>query len=85
MFSPSDAPGTPWPRPLTVAVLLAFVLADGFFWVWGFVALFGNDLPTAGRYLTWALVLMVVGGWAWRWWVAKGWIGGHATIRFGGA
>lgn len=83
---------TVWPRPLTVALLAIFVLVDGYLWVMGSIFLFSvvpehpsQGLPRAGNYLTAALAVMLVGGWAWRWAVAAGYIGGRPTARFGGA
>ncbi len=74
-----------WPRPLVFALLLAYVVADGALWLVGFYYLFESQLEPAGLYLTLALVVLLVAGWAWRWWVAQGWIGGRPTMRFGGS
>lgn len=82
---PNAAPVRPWPRPLLVVILALYVILDGALWGWGFWGLFQNDLPLAGKALTGALVLLLVVGWAWRWAVARGWIGGRPTARFGGA
>lgn len=83
---PETAPPLqPWPRPLAAAVLLAYVLFDGVLWIAGFFLLFREDyhnMVLAGQLLTAALVVMLLGGWAWRWAVARGWIGGRPTPRF---
>lgn len=87
MPEPAQPPVRPWPRPLSVVLLGAFVLVDGAFWIVGFWELFSGlgKLPAAGTHLFYALVLMLVGGWAWRWAVAAGKVGGRPTARFGGA
>lgn len=84
----ADAPAParrPWPRPVVVFFLAVYVLLDGVLWAWGSYGLFTLDLPTAGQMLTLALLVLLVVGWAWRWAVAAGYIGGRATARFGGA
>jgi hypothetical protein len=77
----------PWPRPVSVFLLLVYVAVDAALWLLGFYHLFLGieHLGEAGQYLTLALVVMLVGGWAWRWAVAAGRIGGRPTARFGGA
>ena len=73
-----------WPRPISVALLAVFVVLQVLAWSVGFVYLFLNDLEMAGLLLTGALVLFLVGSWAWRWAIAAGYIGGRPTARFGG-
>lgn len=75
----------PLPRVVIFFLLLAFVGLQGAMWLMGFLALFQNQLPAAGKWLTYALLLLLVGGWIWRWLVAMGRIGGRPTARFGGA
>lgn len=94
---PEAAPAArPWPRPVTTFFLLLYVLVDAALWMYASyqLLLVGTveerhemevHLSEAGTYLTLALVLMLLGGWAWRWAVAAGRIGGRPTARFGGA
>lgn len=86
------------PRPLIGVFLLVFVVLDAALWILGFYHLFltynagsktpghfdASHLEPAGTLLTWALVVMLLGGWLWRWLVAQGLIGGRPTPRFGG-
>lgn len=85
MAEPATPPVRPWPRGLVFLLLAAYVLVDGVMWVVGFFQLFENHLASSGWWLTGALFLMLLVGWQWRWWVAKGWVGGRPTARFGGA
>lgn len=77
----------PWPRPIAAFLLLVYVAFDTALWLLGFYHLFSgvSHLGRAGEYLTYAVLVMLVGGWAWRWAVAAGRIGGRPTARFGGA
>lgn len=82
-----------------VALLLTYVAIDLVLWGLTFyhLMLVGTiaDVQDRGEihvhlrevrfYGTLALVVMLVGGWAWRWAVASGKVGGRPTARFGGA
>lgn len=86
----------PWPVPIAVTLLVVAVVVDLALWAYGFYELFVSQLTEdlheveghlsqAGTYLTAALLVLLVFGWAWRWAVAAGYIGGRPTARFGGA
>ena len=96
MAEPAAPTVRPWSRGVTRFALLVYVLVDAALWLYGFyhLMLVGTDiereamehhLAEAGKWLTLALLVMLVGGWAWRWAVAAGRIGGRPTARFGGA
>lgn len=84
-MEPTSSPPKPWPRPLSALLLLVGVGGQAALWIVGFLALFQDDLPAAGTWLTWALVVLLFFGWLWRWLVAQGRIGGRPTVRFGGS
>lgn len=85
MPEPASPKAAPWPNSVATVLLAVLVAVQAFFWLSGFYALFGGDLPAAGTWLSAALVVLLLGGWLWRWLVAMGKIGGRPTARFGGA
>lgn len=84
MSEPASATLKPWPKAAAAAFLAFLVVLQGAMWLYGFYALFQNQLETAGLWLTWALAALLLGGWVWRWLVAMGRIGARPTPRFGG-